>query len=50
MFRTASGRVHVMDAYCQHLGANMGVGGKVEGENIACPGTAGSGGATAPMR
>ena len=37
LFRTESGRVHVMDAYCQHLGANLGVGGTVEGENIVCP-------------
>ena len=37
LFRTESGQVHVMDAYCQHLGANLGVGGTVEGENIACP-------------
>src|SRR4051794_22201990 len=34
LFRTESGEVHVLDAYCQHLGANMGVGGTVEGENI----------------
>jgi hypothetical protein len=27
----------VLDAYCQHRGANMGVGGTVEGENIVCP-------------
>jgi phenylpropionate dioxygenase-like ring-hydroxylating dioxygenase large terminal subunit len=26
-----------MDAYCQHLGANLAVGGTVEGENIVCP-------------
>ena len=37
LFRTESGQVHVMDAYCQHLGANLGVGGTVEGENIVCP-------------
>ena len=37
IFRTASGQVHVMDAYCQHLGANLAVGGEVEGENIVCP-------------
>lgn len=37
MFRTASGRVNVLDAYCLHLGANMGVGGTVEGERIVCP-------------
>ena len=27
----------MLDAYCQHLGANMGVGGTVEGEHIVCP-------------
>ncbi len=41
LFRTESGsgkgKVHVLDAYCQHLGANMGVGGTVEGEHIVCP-------------
>ena len=37
LFRTASGQVNVLDAYCQHLGANMGVGGTVEDENIVCP-------------
>src|ERR1700739_1724954 len=29
LFRTESGQAHVMDAYCQHLGANLGVGGTV---------------------
>src|ERR1700730_10445863 len=38
IFRTASGQINVLDAYCQHLGANMGAGGTVEGEHIACPG------------
>jgi phenylpropionate dioxygenase-like ring-hydroxylating dioxygenase large terminal subunit len=37
IFRTASGKVNVLDAYCLHLGANMGVGGTVEGEHIVCP-------------
>lgn len=37
LFRTKSGKVNVLDAYCQHLGANMGVGGTVEGEHIVCP-------------
>ena len=37
MFRTKSGKVNVLDAYCLHLGANMGVGGTVEGEHIVCP-------------
>lgn len=36
-FRTESGRIVLMDAYCPHLGAHMGVGGKVEGECIVCP-------------
>lgn len=37
VFRTASGRVHVFDAYCEHLGAHLGHGGQVVGENIKCP-------------
>ena len=49
IFRTASGQIDVLDAYCEHLGANMGVGGTVEGEHIVCRGTAGTGTATAPM-
>ncbi len=36
-FRTESGRAHVMDAYCPHLGAHLGVGGEVVGEAIRCP-------------
>jgi nitrite reductase/ring-hydroxylating ferredoxin subunit len=35
-FRTASGRVAVMDAHCSHLGADLGCG-KVLGESIQCP-------------
>jgi len=31
-FRTKSGKLSILDAYCQHLGAHLGVGGKVEGE------------------
>ncbi len=50
MFRTESGAVNVLDAYCLHLGANMGVGGTVEGNTSSARGTAGNGGATAPMR
>src|SRR5215467_3099159 len=37
LFRTRSGRACVMDAYCPHLGAHLGVGGRVEGETIRCP-------------
>ena len=35
-FRTAAGRVAVIDAYCSHLGADLGCG-KVVGETIQCP-------------
>ena len=37
LFRTESGKACVFDAYCPHLGAHLGVGGKVEGESIRCP-------------
>lgn len=37
VFRTASGAVHAVDAYCPHLGAHMGHGGTVEGEHLRCP-------------
>ncbi|XP_049864679.1 cholesterol 7-desaturase nvd isoform X1 [Schistocerca gregaria] len=33
----AGGRVHVLDAYCPHLGANMAVGGAVRGGCLECP-------------
>ncbi len=29
VFRDDKGNAHVLDAYCAHLGANLGVGGKV---------------------
>ncbi len=29
IFRDEEGKVHILDAYCAHLGANLGVGGKV---------------------
>ena len=37
MFRTEAGEVKILDAYCPHLGAHLGYGGKVHGESIACP-------------
>jgi nitrite reductase/ring-hydroxylating ferredoxin subunit len=36
-FRTASGRVAVLDAHCPHLGAHLGHGGRVVGEALRCP-------------
>lgn len=36
-WRSESGEVTVMDAYCQHLGAHLGYGGTVVGETIQCP-------------
>jgi phenylpropionate dioxygenase-like ring-hydroxylating dioxygenase large terminal subunit len=37
LFRTDSGAAHVLDAYCPHLGAHLGIGGKVVGETVQCP-------------
>lgn len=37
LFRTESGEPHVLDAFCAHLGAHLGHGGKVEGDCIVCP-------------
>ncbi|MFW6067449.1 MAG: Rieske 2Fe-2S domain-containing protein [Myxococcota bacterium] len=36
LFRTATGRIGVLDAHCPHLGANL-AGGEVKGECIECP-------------
>jgi 3-ketosteroid 9alpha-monooxygenase subunit A len=36
-FRTQSGRLSVLDAYCRHMGAHLGHGGIVEAEAIRCP-------------
>ena len=30
-------QVSIVDAYCPHLGANLGVGGRVQGNCIECP-------------
>jgi nitrite reductase/ring-hydroxylating ferredoxin subunit len=37
VFRTAAGAACAFDAYCPHLGAHMGLGGRVEGETLRCP-------------
>ena len=37
LFRTRSGEPKVLDAYCAHLGAHLGEGGRVVGEAIQCP-------------
>jgi nitrite reductase/ring-hydroxylating ferredoxin subunit len=36
LYRTESGSVHLVDAYCPHLGAHMG-DGCVKKENLVCP-------------
>src|SRR5512139_1384917 len=37
LFRTESGEITLLDAFCPHLGAHLGHGGKVKGEEIECP-------------
>ncbi len=37
LFRGGDGRARVFDAHCPHLGAHLGVGGRVEGDGIRCP-------------
>jgi len=37
MYRGVSGKVYIFEAYCPHLGANLGIGGTVLGESIKCP-------------
>jgi 3-ketosteroid 9alpha-monooxygenase subunit A len=36
-WRAESGALTVMDAYCEHLGAHLGYGGRVVGELLQCP-------------
>ena len=36
-YRSENQEIHVLDAYCPHLGAHLGMGGKVVGEGIQCP-------------
>lgn len=37
MFRGESGAVAILDAFCPHLGAHLGVGGTVAGDGVRCP-------------
>ena len=37
VWRGEDGSAHVLDAYCPHLGAHLGVGGQVVGNTIRCP-------------
>jgi 3-ketosteroid 9alpha-monooxygenase subunit A len=37
LYRADDGQPHVLDAYCPHLGAHLGIGGTVKGECIECP-------------
>jgi len=36
-FRNSDDRVCVLNAYCAHLGAHLGVGGRLEADGIVCP-------------
>lgn len=37
VYRTRAGCIRVVDPHCPHLGAHLGYGGTVEGEEIVCP-------------
>ncbi|MFJ7236296.1 aromatic ring-hydroxylating dioxygenase subunit alpha [Streptomyces olivaceus] len=37
LYRTSTGRPHAVRPYCPHLGAHLGTGGTVEGQNLVCP-------------
>ncbi len=37
LFRAESGAAGMLDAHCPHMGAHLGVGGRVEGETLRCP-------------
>lgn len=37
LYRGESGQVKVLDAFCPHLGAHLGIGGKVVEDTIRCP-------------
>jgi nitrite reductase/ring-hydroxylating ferredoxin subunit len=37
LWRGQDGEPHLFDGYCPHLGAHLGVGGRVEGDGLRCP-------------
>jgi phenylpropionate dioxygenase-like ring-hydroxylating dioxygenase large terminal subunit len=37
LYRTREGQAVVLDAFCPHLGAHLGYGGRVIGEDLRCP-------------
>ena len=37
VFRDEHGVAHALDAYCPHMGANLGAGGRVKGNCLECP-------------
>ena len=37
VFRDERGVAHALDAYCPHMGANLGAGGRVKGNCLECP-------------
>jgi nitrite reductase/ring-hydroxylating ferredoxin subunit len=37
VYRTEGGRIRAVDPYCPHLGAHIGAGGFVRGEQLVCP-------------
>ena len=37
LWRGEDGKARMLDAYCKHLGAHMGHGGKVNKNNLECP-------------
>ncbi|MBB5936959.1 Rieske 2Fe-2S domain-containing protein [Streptomyces zagrosensis] len=37
LYRTTGGRLNVIRPFCPHLGAHLGHGGTVQGDNLVCP-------------
>lgn len=37
LYRGRGGDFHLLNAYCPHMGAHLGHGGRVRGESIVCP-------------